>query len=158
MARKPLGAVDGAVCAFPDTIGVAIGDEAALEKRLYAVAQGVMHDPVTERGGGNQPFFGFVDVEAGVFPRLVAEIRQFSLDLEQVVFQVALKFSDVGMSAFAFRGFAVGQQQVGRGGEGGIHFAGRGAVIAPLQWIGPAPCPLITPGRGRGAGWYLSPR
>ncbi len=108
MARKPLGAVDGAVCAFPDTIGVAIVDEAALEKRLYAVAQGVMHDPVTERGGRDQPFFGFVDVEAGVFPRLVTEIRQFALELEQIIFEMIFKLSDVGMSAFAFPALAFG--------------------------------------------------
>ncbi len=63
-AGKLLGAVQGAVGAFADPVGVRISDEAALEDRLDQVAQGVVDDPVAERGGRDQAALGFVDIKA----------------------------------------------------------------------------------------------
>ena len=56
-----LAAIQGAVRAFADPVGVAVVDEAALKERLDHVAQGVVHDPVAKGRGADQPPLGLVD-------------------------------------------------------------------------------------------------
>ena len=61
-------AVHGGMSAFALATGVAIEKEAALEDRFEEAAQGVMHHPVAERGGADQPPFRLVNLEGAAGP------------------------------------------------------------------------------------------
>ena len=54
LPRMLLAAVAGAMRTFADAVGIAVGDETALKNRLDNIAQSMMYDAITKRGGADQ--------------------------------------------------------------------------------------------------------
>jgi len=108
--RKMLTAIQRAMRPFAFAIGVRIENERPLENRFDDVAQGVMHDAVTERRGGNQSTFRFVNVETGVRAGSIGLIQQFALQRDEIVFQPVLERGGGRAPAFAFCRFAIREQ------------------------------------------------
>ena len=69
--RQLLRAIQGAVRALTEAVGVRIGDKCAFEDGLDEVTERMMDYPVAEGCGGDQPTLGLVNVEAVVQPRPV---------------------------------------------------------------------------------------
>ena len=145
-AGERRAAVEGAVRALADAVGVAVGDEAALEDRLDEVAQRVVDDAVAERRGGNQAALGFVDVERDVRAGAVSVREQLFLKLEEVVFQAVLEGRHVRVAALAFGGAAIGEQQVVPGTE--CRCTEVFPPLNPPRWGGDAAPPPIFPPLG----------
>ena len=68
---KFLRAIDCAVGALANPVGIAVMDEAPLPDRLDHLAQGMVDHPVSKRRSGDQAALRLMDVEAVVLPRLV---------------------------------------------------------------------------------------
>ena len=116
-ARELCGAVECFVSALADAVGIRIDDERSLEDGFDDIAQRVVNDAVAERRGGNQAILGIMDVKTVILARLVGFILQFTLKLQQVVFQSVFERGDVRVTALAFAGFAIGEQEVFPGAE-----------------------------------------
>src|SRR5262245_28317139 len=105
---KFLRALEGAVCAFTEAVRVRVGNKGALKERLNEVTEGMVHDAVAKRGGGNQPLFGLVDEEVGVGARAISMGAQGILQGQKIIFQAVFKGGDGWVSTLTFAGTAVG--------------------------------------------------
>ncbi len=88
VAKAPsvgLAAIEGAVGAFADAVGVAGGDERPLEARFDDVAEGVMDYAVPEWRSGDETALGLVNVEAVIRPGAIGLGDQFFLEQMQIV-------------------------------------------------------------------------
>lgn len=112
LAGKFLGAVQGAMCALADAIGITIEDETALEDGLDQIAQGVMHDAVAKGRGRDQAALRFMDMETVIGSGTIRMRLQFALQLQEIIFQAVVKRGDVGVSALAFACFLIGEKQI----------------------------------------------
>jgi hypothetical protein len=72
----------------------------------------MMDDTVTERRGRDQAPFRLVDVETAIRSGVIREVAQFLLNIERILFEMVFEVGHVGMSAFAFGGFAIGQKEI----------------------------------------------
>ena len=118
-AREVLQSIHGAVRAFPDAVGITVGNKTALEPGLDDVAQGMVHNPVTEGCGADFPLLGFMDVEMQIGARLIAMAVQSRLEFQQVIRQLMLEARGAVQATLATCGFAVGLQQVIPGDDTG---------------------------------------
>ena len=109
---KLMTAVYRSMRAFTDTVGIAVCYKSPFEFGFYDVTQGMMHDPVAECGGANQPALGFMYDKAGVRRRLVGLNRQLALKFEEMVAQLIFEAGGALATAFSPGGFAVGQQEI----------------------------------------------
>lgn len=71
-----------------------------------------MDHPAPEGRGRYEPFFRFMNMEAGVIPGTIRPAAQFGLQLEQIVFQPVFERGDVCMAALALGGPFVGPPEV----------------------------------------------
>ncbi|WP_300335468.1 hypothetical protein [Accumulibacter sp.] len=71
--------------ALADAIGVAVGDEQALETRLDNASQRVMDDPIAERRGADLASLRFVDAEVDVGSRPVAAVGEVAPERQQSI-------------------------------------------------------------------------
>lgn len=76
---KVLGPLHGLVRALARPAGIGIKHEAAFQNRFQGPAEGMMDHPVPERGRGNQPFFGIMDLKGPVGSRTVGALAKFLL-------------------------------------------------------------------------------
>lgn len=120
-ARELLQPVDGAVCALPDPVCIAVADEALLEQRLDDVAERVVYDAVTKRGGADTPALRLVDGKMAIRTGLIDLVRQFVLQGKQTVRDLELKAGRAGRASFPFGSLAEGKPQVIPLDDGGIH-------------------------------------
>ena len=103
--------LDGAVGAFPDTIGIAVGDEYALEARADHGAQGMVDDAITKASSTDLPTLGLVDEEMRVRAGPVFAASQFFTQTQQAISQAVLESRNRGVSALApHRSFESRQQ------------------------------------------------
>jgi hypothetical protein len=116
-ARQLLRAIQRGVRPLADAAGVRVVDKAPLENWLDDLAEGVMHQAVTERRGRNQTRLGIVDVKIVVRPRTIRLRLQFYLQCEQIFFQVVLECRDVGVFAFAARSVFERKPQIFKRGD-----------------------------------------
>ena len=83
-AGELLAAVHGGVGALALAAGVAVVDERPLEDRLQHAGQGVMHDPVPERGGADLAGLPLVDREGAVGTGAIGLGGEFVVEPEAV--------------------------------------------------------------------------
>jgi hypothetical protein len=100
--------VNGAVRAFAATVGITVGDKLRLKQRLNDVAQGMMYHAIAKRRGTDLALFGLVDGEMHVFAGLVSEMRQFFLEVQQMISKLLLEPGSGSFAAFVAGGFAIG--------------------------------------------------
>ena len=74
-----------------NSIGVAVGDEQALESRLDDIAQGVVHHAVSERRRADLAPLRLVDEEVDVWPGPVRSGLELVLELEQSIRQLVVE-------------------------------------------------------------------
>lgn len=74
-ACELLAAVQRTVGALTYPVGIGIDNEGSLEDRLNDVAEGVMDNPVTEWGSGDETALGLVDVKRDVGTETVGSSR-----------------------------------------------------------------------------------
>ena len=65
-AGKLLAAGAGAMRAFAQAVGIAVFNKAALKPPFNQVTEGMVYNPVVERGGTDQPVLGIVNKETMV--------------------------------------------------------------------------------------------
>ena len=70
---------DGPMRALSRAVGVAVMDEAPLEKRFRNGAEGMMNDPVPEGSGGDHPVLGVDDFEGLAAARPIGPATKFPL-------------------------------------------------------------------------------
>ena len=99
-----LVAGDGAVGALPLPIGVGVEDEAALEDGLRDRAEGVVDDPVSERGCRDHAVFRVEDLDHRVAARPVAARPEFPFEAQGFLLQIGEKGGCAGFAALAFGG------------------------------------------------------
>jgi hypothetical protein len=104
--------IDRSVGAFTEPVGVAVGNEAALEPGFDDVAQGVVDDPVAKRGGTDQTPLGLMDHEMGIAAWAPASLTQDLLQVEQLVGQPMFKMRGPANPSLAAAGLAPGIDQV----------------------------------------------
>ena len=92
--------------------GVGIVDERRLEDRLDDVADGVMHNPVAEGGGGDGAGLRVVNPERAVRAGLPTSFPQLLLQPKQVLLPVQLEGRHVRLRPFALARFVVGAHEV----------------------------------------------
>ncbi len=100
--------VHGAMGPLSVPVGVAVGNEAALEQRLHQVAQRMVDHPVGEGRGTDPPALrlGDLEVDIGVGPP--ASVEQFGLQRQQAVCRLVLEGRRSRCSPLAPRGLAPG--------------------------------------------------
>lgn len=81
--HQPTAAFPGRRGAFPHLAGEAPGQKAALQQRLQAAAQGMVHHPVLERRGRDPAPLGPVDLEKAVAARLPGSAGQRGAQAQQ---------------------------------------------------------------------------
>jgi hypothetical protein len=69
-----LQAVNGGMCAFANTVGVTIGDEATVKNRFNQISKCVMYDAITKWCSGDFALFGFKYAEVMIVSGQIAEI------------------------------------------------------------------------------------
>ena len=72
----------------------------------------MMHHPIPKGGRTDHTLFGIMDVKGAVGPRLVAFRLQLFQQLKQLVLQIYLKSSYIGVATLAFPGFVEGPEEV----------------------------------------------
>ena len=110
--REVLQAVHGAVRAFPGAVGITVGDKTALEPGLDDLAQGMVHDPITERRGADQALLGLTDGEVHIRTGLILVTAQLLLQLQQVIRQLVLKACRAAQTTLAVCRLVIRSQQV----------------------------------------------
>ena len=73
------------MCAFTHPVGIAVGIKPGFKKRLNNVAQGMMHHPISKRGGTDFAPFGFVDKEMAVCTGAILLADEFILQGDEVI-------------------------------------------------------------------------
>lgn len=106
-AGAGLQRVNGSVCAFIDTVGVAVWDKPHIKDGFNQVAQRMMHHPVTERGGTDLAAFRLVDVKMMIRAGAIRPGVQFCLKLNQLIRDLVFKVRRWDAPAFALCGFAI---------------------------------------------------
>lgn len=72
----------------------------------------MMHDTIPERRSADFPVFRVVNGEMGVLARLVGEIGQVVLKIEQVISELVLEPGSRVFATFVAGGLVIRQQQV----------------------------------------------
>ena len=117
VSRQLLGAIQGAMCALADAVGIRIGDKCAFEDGFDKVTERVMDHPVAEGCSRDQPTLGLMNVKAVIQPRLVGIGAQLRLQVEQVIFQAMLEGRDIRLPPLALASAVEGQEEVVPGTE-----------------------------------------
>ncbi len=116
-------ALEGAVGAVAGAVGVAIGDEAALDGGHDDVAEGMVDNAVPVGGSGDEARLGVEDAEGAVATRSVGVGLELLLEAEEVAFEVVVKVEDVAAKAFAALGLVGGFKEVFKAEDGGPEVA-----------------------------------
>ena len=111
LPREVLAALDGAMGALAEAVGVAVRNEDPFESCFDGGAKGVMDDTVAKAGSADAAALGLVDHEMGVGPRPVFAEQQLALQLEQAVGMPVVEGRHRGAAAFAARRALEGAQQ-----------------------------------------------
>ena len=106
-AGAGLQRVNGSVCAFIDTVGVAVWDKPHIKDGFNQVTQGMMHHPVTERCGADFSALRLVDVEMMIRAGAIRPGVQFCLKLNQLIRDFMFKICRWDAPTLALRRFAV---------------------------------------------------
>src|SRR5258708_4233391 len=85
-----LSAVESAMRAFADTVGIRIENKRTFQWWLDQIAQGVVNHAVTERRGGNEAAFRFVDIKTGIGSGGIGFGFKLVLERQEVVFEMIL--------------------------------------------------------------------
>lgn len=148
-SAEVLEAVQRAVGALADAVRKGIRDEAPFEGRLNGVAERMVHHPVAEGRGGDEPTLRLVDEETGVGPWKVGAGLEFGPKREEIFFQPVLESGHVAVAALSASGVTPGVEQVGPGtelvkgfqGPDSMGFSDDKVLIEMLGRPGPAPGP-----------------
>lgn len=131
VARELLQAVDRPMRPLADAVGVAVGNENALEARFDDRAQGVVHHPVTKCRGADFPVLGFVNEEMGVRPGRVATVEQVRTQAQQAIGHLELEAGDGGSASLATGRALEGLQQV----RPVAQFGERGTMMSSVDGV-----------------------
>ena len=101
--------------AFAFPAGVGFMDEARFPDGFDQVAEGMVDDPVTERGCRDTPGLTVIDHEVAVAAGEVGLRLEFTLEFEQFLVQVALEAATWGRLAFPAPGFPESHLKVFKG-------------------------------------------
>ena len=112
-----LVAGDGPVRPLPDAVRVAVVDEAPLEDRLADLAEGVVHDPVAERRGRDEPVLRVEHLDDRVTPRPVHAAREFAFEAEDLSLEVREEGGDAGFRPLPLRRTQRRRPERGEGGD-----------------------------------------
>ena len=108
------------VAAVTLAIGMAGGDEMALQRRGDHGNHGMVHHPIAERCGTHQAGLGFTNGEVAVGARCVGAALQLVLELKEFSLQIGAKGEHIGSVALALAGLAEGRKQCGKGRDAGV--------------------------------------
>lgn len=103
---QALQTMDGGVCSFSRTIGVAVGMEAGIEDRFYQITQRVMDDAIPKGGGADFAALRFMNGEMMVCAGSVTSLPQFCLQPDELIGNLMLERGGGRMSSLAFGSFA----------------------------------------------------
>ena len=103
-ASECLAPVRCGVGPFPLAAGVAVEAKRSLEDRLEDACQGVMHNPVSERGGTHLPRLALVNRERAVGTRTVGFAGELLMQPEHLALEIEEEAPDAGLEAFATSG------------------------------------------------------
>jgi len=132
-----LQAVERAVRALADTVGVAVGDELRVEQRLDHIAERVVHHAVAEWCRADLAPLGLVDEEVAIRAGSIGLRLQLALQRDQAVGDLMLEGGGAAFTALAARGELTGPPQVvplGDRVEHGTHLRGIVPWETPRSW------------------------
>jgi len=127
-AGEALQPIDGPMRPLTDPVGVAVGDEQALEAGLDQLAESVVDHPILKTDGADLAPLGVLEVEVDVGARTVGPGNKLGPQLDQVFLRSILEAGDARRAALAARRLAPGEHQVLPGAqvlEGGAHHGAR---------------------------------
>lgn len=111
-SRELLCAIQRAVRAFADSIGVRVENKGAFKNRFDQITEGMMHNPITKGRGRNQTTLGLVNVKTRIGPRMIGFGCEFVTEREQILFEMIFKRGDIRMPALALARFMIGELEV----------------------------------------------
>ena len=105
-------AIRGRMGAFVRTVGISVGDHAALQNGGDKVAERMVYYSVAVGRGADHARFRVENMETAVGARAVAAGFQVLKKLEKVRLQVYVEAGDIGLEALSALSLASSQQQV----------------------------------------------
>ena len=97
---------------LPHPVGVGVKDKAPLQHGADYVTEGMMHNPVPEWRGADQPSFGIVDKEAVIVIRPVCFVPKLGLECNEIVLQAVFEAGRGRFIPLALARLPKGEQEV----------------------------------------------